>query len=144
MQNAVAIMVEAGKTLRVLNDAVGTFDRKRTGDVIAAYATLVRLDEADDPTPAFHADWIDKLNLHTGVHVFPREDVARLCNEMELHGRVTLAREVVGIPFDAARHALVCTQPSVLSYLDGNPDAVLGAHARVVSPHFKCAIAWWM
>lgn len=136
-------MVEAGKTLRVLSDAIGTFDRKRTLTVVEAYARLVRLDEVDDPTPAYHATWIEKLNMHAGVHVVSFRDVGRLRHQLEIHGCVSAFDAVDAPVFDPTRHALVCTEPSVLSYLADNPDGVLGPNACVVSPHFKCALVWW-
>ena len=81
-----------------------------------------------------HALWIHG-NLGAGVLVVDVAHAHRMSNDLSLTGRVTTP-PVVDVPVDirSAPRGL-CTDVSLASYLEGNPDGLLGANARVVSPY---------
>ena len=141
-------MMRAGEQIHTLSSALRNFSRDHTMDVLRAYDRLVRLEEREMKStlpPRNHALWIHGLNLGAGVLVVDVAHAHRMSNDLSLTGRVTTP-PVADVPvddFDPTRHALLCTDVSLASYLEGNPDGLLGANARVVSPYFKLALVWW-
>ena len=76
----------------------------------------------------------------------PRTEVQQLRNLMELGGRVDAHESCICLDaerFDPKTHALLCTEPTVVSYMEDNPDDILGTCATVVAPTFKLALVWW-
>ena len=143
------VMVRAGQHIQTLTDALRTFSLERTLDVLNAYDRLTSLErrEMRETTlpPRNHALWIHGLNLGLGVHVVDVAHAHRMSNDLSLTGAVDASSCAVDVPidhFDHVRHALLCTDLSLLSYLAGN-DHLLGTNAHVVSPYFKHALVWW-
>lgn len=145
MQNPdVSVMVRMGTSIRTIDTSIARFQRSRTNDVLKAYARIVSLAEISDPGD--HVSCIYSLSRCQGVVVVPRTEVQQLCNLMELGGRVDSHKSCVCLDterFDPRTHALLCTEPTVVSYMEGNPDDILGTRATVVAHTFKSALVWW-
>lgn len=76
----------------------------------------------------------------------PRMEVEQLRTLLEQGGRVDAHESCICLDverFDPETHALLCTEPTVVSYMEHNPDHILGTCATVVSPTFKSALVWW-
>lgn len=140
----VPVMMTIGTYIRTIDAALARFQRSHTNDVLNAYACIVSHAEISDPSD--HASCIHKLARGQGVAVVPRNEVEKLCNLLELGGQVDAHESCIRL--DAERldpnvHALLCTEPTVVSYMDHNPDHILGTCANVVAPTFKSALVWW-
>jgi hypothetical protein len=135
------VMTTIGTSIRTIDTSIARFQRSRTNDVLKAYAHIVSL--AGISTPGDHVSCIHSLAQGQGVAVVPRTDVEHLRNLMELGDyRQTCIRLDVE-RFDPNMHALLCTEPTVVSYMEDNPDNILGTCATVVAPTFKSALVWW-
>ena len=137
-------MAEAGASIRTIDSAIARFSRTHTTAVLKAYSRLASL--AMCSTPRDHALWIFDLSRGTGIVVVSIADVAMLRNRMELGCRFDASESVTFVSiedFDPTMHALLCTEPSVVSYMESNPDDILGTNANVVAPTFKCTLVWW-
>tara|TARA_B110001450_G_scaffold257061_1_gene290829 strand:+ start:37230 stop:37670 length:441 start_codon:yes stop_codon:yes gene_type:complete len=144
MENAtVQRMVTIGASVRTIDGALRRFKRSDTSDVLKAYHRIVC--DAEIVQPTDHALLIYQLSQ--GVVVVPRGDVSRLRDLLEQGGsidRYTCDGDIHMEAFDPAVHALLFRETSVVSYMENNPDHILGERAQVVAPTFKTALVWWM
>ena len=139
-----AVMTSISTNIRTIDTSVARFQRSRTNDVLKAYASIVSLAKISDPSD--HASCIHGIARGQGVVVVPRTEVQQLRNLMELGGRVDAHESCICLDaerFDPKTHALLCTEPTVVSYMEDNPDDILGTCATVVAPTFKLALVWW-
>lgn len=142
--SGVSVMTTIGTSIRTIDAALARFRRSHTQDVLNAYATIVTHAEISDPSE--HASCIHSLARGQGVVVVPRTNVEQLRNLLELGVRVDPPDSCIHLDaerFDPNAHALLCTEPTVVSYMEHNPDHILGTHATVVAPTFKSALVWW-
>jgi len=140
----VSVMVSIGTSIRTIDAATTRFQRLRTNDVLDAYASIVLHAKISDPSD--HASCIHSLARGQGVSVVPRKEVEQLRNLLERDGRVDAPPSCISLDaecFDPKTHALLCTEPTVVSYMEDNPDHILGTCATVVAPTFKSALVWW-
>lgn len=137
-------MESMGTSIRTIDTSIARFQRSRTNDVLKAYAHIVSLLEISDP--GAHALCIHGLSRGQGIAVVPRTKVQQLRNLIELGGLVDSRQWCIRLDaehFDPGTHALLCTEPTVVSYMEDNPDNILGPCATVVAPTFKSALVWW-
>lgn len=130
--------------LRTIVTALVRFERSRTNEVLDAYARIVEIWKLSDPSD--HASCIHSLAQGQGVVAVPRRNVEQLRNLLELGGRVDAPDSCICLDtqrFDPGKHALLCTELTVVSYMEHNPDHILGTCATVVAPTFKSALVWW-
>jgi hypothetical protein len=144
-------MARVGTWIGVVTKALDRFDRSQTPRVREAYRSLAlettrRGDEATTaaPTPRQHVLVLALLSFD-GVHIVPRSELAVVRRQVDEWGCLTEAVQDgecddLAESFDPAKHALVATQVTPLAYLE---EADLGAGARLVAPHLKCALLWW-
>ena len=146
----VVLMVTVGRCIRRLETYLSRYSRSDTAGILKEYGTIASCERAEtgDVAPRVHAFWIYNLSNRRGVRVVARSEVTRLRERLE--SGHALGEEETGddddnaiTTFDPADHALLCTDVTVASYMEGNPDHVLGAHANVVAPTFKGALVWW-
>jgi len=138
------VMVTIGTSIRTIDAALARFRRSLTNDVLRAYAHIAMHAKIFDPND--HVSCIHSLSRGQGVAVVPRSEVEQLCNLLELGGSVDARDSCLCLDkdrFDPKMHALLCTEPTVVSYMEHNPDHILGACATVVAPTFKSALVWW-
>jgi hypothetical protein len=146
--STVQIMVEMGACFRTIDDALRRFDRRQTSAVLNAYATIMSQERRElktDITPAHHASWIHKLSRGVGIVVVPITCVVTLTNQMQVLG-VCAWSDDDPIPiasFDPRAHAILCVDATVVSYMENNPDYILGQNANVVTSSFKTSLVWW-
>lgn len=137
-------MATIDSSIRTIDAALARFKRSHTADVLNAYANIVSHAEISDPGD--HASCIHSLSRGQGVVVVPRTNVGQLRNLLELGGQVDAPDSCIHLDaerFDPNAHALLCTEPTVVSYMENNPDHILGTRATVVAPTFKSALVWW-
>lgn len=140
----VSVMAIIGSSIRTIDAALARFKRSHTADVLDAYASIVSHAKISDPSD--HVSCIHTLSRGRGVVVVPRTKVGQLCNLLELGGQLDPHESCICIDaerFDPNTHALLCTEPTVVSYMEHNPDHILGIRATVVAPTFKSALVWW-
>lgn len=144
-------MVETAQQLSVLEDALAHCDRRRTEEVRTAYDRLIALerDVADGPlTPRNHVLWLDGMTRGVGVHVLSRDRLDHvLCHVATCASASDVVDDAIDVDdFDPARHLVVLTQPSVVSYLADpivSPATAFGANAMAIAPTMKCSVLWW-
>ena len=144
MDNSEArVMVSVGTSIRAIDTALVRFRRSHTNDVVKAYQQIVV--HADVVEPHQHAFWVYNLSRGQGVMIVPRTTVEGLRGRIEQGVSVddSTSDSTPIEAFDPKMHALLCTEPTVVSYLEDNPDNILGKHAQVVTPTFKSALLWW-
>jgi hypothetical protein len=137
-------MATIDTSIRTIDAALTRFGRSLTNDVLGAYAHIVAHANISDPSG--HASCIHSLSRGQGVVVVPRTNVKQLCNLLELGGQLDALESCIHLGterFDPNAHALLCTEPTVVSYMEHNPDHILGIRATVVAPTFKTALVWW-
>lgn len=137
-------MVSIGASIRTIDTSIARFQRSRTNDVLKAYAHIVSLSGISDPGD--HVSCIHSLAQGHGIVVVPRSEVQQLRDLMERGGPVDAHESCICLyieRFDPGTHALLCTEPTVVSYMEDNPDNILGTCAAVVAPTFKSALVWW-
>ena len=148
MENSqVVLMTVVGENVQRLSALTTRFRRTDTKDVLRAYSNIVQCEETDTGekvTPHCHVYWIYHLAGGSGMKIVPRQEVGRLRNLMEIGSIPDWSGDEIHVSsFDPNAHALLCTDLSVASYMDQNPDHILGPDARVVSATFKQALVWW-
>lgn len=140
-------MAAVGESIHRLDALTAHFRRTDTKDVLRAYRTIVKCEEVDTGhpvTPRCHVFWISNLTHGSGVRIVPLKEVERLRNLMELGSVPDWSGDEIDVSsFDSGAHALLCTDITVASYMDQNPDHILGVDAHVTSPTFKHALVWW-
>lgn len=142
----VVLMTMVGASIQRISDLMVSFRRTDTKDVLKAYDTIMQCEKRDtgcDPTPRCHVFWICNLSNATDVHIISQTEVENVRNVMEAEHTPEVLDDYDVDSFDPCVHALLCTNVSVASYLDGNPNHILGTNAHVVSPTFKHALVWW-
>lgn len=140
-----------GACIDTITAAVARFKRADTSDVLGAYQTIAERADicayAGRVEPDAHASLIYTLCRGQGMRIVPRSDVCRIRNALELGEAVELKGggmlHHVEETFDPRASAILMVEPSVVSYMDGNPDYILGTNATVVAPTFKSALIWW-
>lgn len=136
----IAAMMETVEAARVIDEAVGRWDRRRTDDVRRAYGRIV----GDAATPRDHVCLLESIMYGVGVHILPRQRLDEVLWSVETTGCVPTSSCVS--TFDPARHFVVLSQPSVVSYLadpEAGPLPTFGPTAMGVAPSFKCSVLWW-
>ena len=143
----VVLMTAVGTSIQHLDALTVRFRRTDTNAVLRAYRTIVSCEEADTGYPASprcHVFWIFHLAHGSGMMIVPRAEVKRLRNLINIGCTADWTGDEIPVSsFDPNAHALLCTDFSVASYMDQNPDNILGADAHVESPTFKHALVWW-
>jgi hypothetical protein len=79
------------------------------------------------------------------VKVVSRKEVHRVCKLVEL-GRPPVDDQDDDVQiesFDPTIHAILCNEPTVVSYMRNNPKYILGERANAISPTFTSALVWW-
>lgn len=138
-------MTKVGAYIRIIDSALSCARRRDATVVLEAYRAIVTHDGTDDVKPKDHVHWIHGLSREQGVRVVPRELVGNLRNSLEM-GEVVDDEAFEIVPFesfDPLLHAVLCTDLTVVSYMENNPDEILGKHARVIAPTLKKALLWW-
>ena len=138
------IMVTIGTSILTIDAALAQFRRSFTNDVLRAYTHIAMHSKISDPGD--HVSCIHSLARGQGVAVVPRSEVEQLRNLLELGVPMDARESCLCLDedrFDPTLHALLCTEPTVVSYMEHNPDHILGSGANVVAPTFKTALVWW-
>lgn len=139
-----AVMATIGTSILTIDAGLARFRRSLTNDVLRAYAHIAMHSKISDPGD--HVLCIHSLARGQGVAVVPRSEVGQLRNLLELGGQVDARESCLCLDkdrFDPRMHALLCTEPTVVSYMEHNPEHILGSSATIVTPTFKSALVWW-
>jgi len=146
---SVQIMVQMGACLQTIDNALRRFNRRQTADVLNAYATIMSEEcrelKTENISPFRHASWIHNLSRGVGIVVVPITRIFALTNQMQELGVVAWSDDdpIPIAKFDPLLHAILCVDATVVSYMEDNPEYILGKNANVVTSSFKTSLVWW-